>query len=166
MLPNRLSKVYVDTSVVVALADPEDDFHSASMNFIEGLQTRRISCVVGSPIMLETAKAAQLRGIKAALIVIQALDKYEIELVELDSRSLSGLVDSYITRLPAGERYRFDLLHYASAALLNCTHLASWDKKHFNQRVERKVNKANLLAGLTTLKVGDPIYIGRALGLG
>lgn len=166
MLPNRLPKVYVDTSVVVALADPKESFHSASVNFIKGLQRLRITHVIGSPIMLEIAKAAQLRGIKAALTLVHALDRYKIELVELDSRRLSGLVDSYITWLPAGARDRFDLLHYASATLLNCTHLASWDKKHFNQRIERKVNEANLLAGLTTLKVGDPPYIRRALGLG
>ena len=166
MLPNMLPKAYVDTSVVIAVANPEDDFHSASVNFIEGLQTRRIPCVIGSPVMLEIAKTAQRRGLKAALTVIQALESYKIELVELDSRSLSGLVDSYITRLPAGARYLFDLLHYASATLLNCTYLASWDKKHFNQHIQRKVNEANLLAGLTTLRVGDPLDIERALALG
>jgi len=47
---------------VVALADPNDDFHSASLSFIKGLQRQGISYVIGSPIMLEIAKTVQRRG--------------------------------------------------------------------------------------------------------
>ena len=161
-----VGKIYIDTLVVVALADPNDDFHSASLSFIKGLQRQGISYVIGSPIMLEIAKIVQRRGISAVFTLFRTLDIYEIELVELDPRRLLSLTDLYISQWPLGAKHRYDLLYYASATLLNCTHLASWDKKHFNQRVERRVNQANLLAALTTFKVDDPIHIGKALGFG
>ena len=57
-------------------------------------------------------------------------------------------------------------MHYASATLLNCSHLASWDKKHFNQSLGKKVNKVNSMLGLATLNVGSPLFIERSLKLG
>lgn len=59
-----------------------------------------------------------------------------------------------------------DLLHYASATQLGCSHLASWDVKHFNLGVEGRVNRVNSSRGLTTLKVGDPAMLRRYFGVG
>ncbi|MFQ6135459.1 MAG: hypothetical protein ACE5KU_06585, partial [Nitrososphaerales archaeon] len=125
-----------------------------------------IAFTIGPPVLLEVGKAAQRRGVESALRVLQAIDRHKIELVTLDSNRLLNLVNLYVAYRVAGTRYRLDLLHYASATLLNCSHLASWDKKHFNQRVEKRINKANSLSGLATLKVGDPIRIVRSLGFG
>lgn len=62
-----------------------------------------------------------------------------------------------------GRKRIFDLLHYASATLSGCTHLASWDRRHFNGRIERRINKVNASKGLTSLKVGDPFTVARHL---
>lgn len=161
-----MAKVYLDTSVMVALANPEDSFHGASLRFIRGLQEQGIASVVVPPILLEVTKATQRRGLKSALKIVQAIDRYRIELATLDLGQLLDLVDRYFAYKVAGTKYRIDLLHYASATLLDCGHLVSWDKKHFNQRVAERINRVNSLSGLITLRIGDPIHTARSLKLG
>ena len=78
---------------------------------------------------------------------------------------LWSLSSEYASLGVLGMKRMFDLLHYASATMLGCTHLASWDRRHFNDRIERKVNRVNASKGLTTLKVGDPFTVARLLGI-
>jgi predicted nucleic acid-binding protein len=156
----------MDTSVVIALANPDDSFHSESLRFADGLQRLGVDSAVGPPILLELGKAIQQRSVESALRVRQTLDKFAIELADVDSNRLLSLVNSYVVHRVAGIRHRLDLLHYASATLLSCSHLASWDKAHFNQQVQRRINRINSISSLTPSKVGDPMRIGRSLGLG
>ena len=119
--------------------------------------------MVGPPFLLEIGRPVQRRGLESALAVLETIDKYEIELADLDLTRLLSLVDEYVAHGVAGRRYRFDLLHYASATLLNCGHLASWDREHFSERVAKRINEVNSLSGLITLKVGSPTHIERSL---
>lgn len=100
------------------------------------------------------------------MTIIRAIDRYKIDLAELDSDRLLKLTDQYFAHRVAGTKYRIDLMHYASATLLNCSHLASWDKEHFNQHIEKKINKVNSAMRFTSLKVGDPVHIARSLKFG
>ena len=158
--------VYLDTSVMVALSDPEDEFHDGSVAFVRGLQARAISSSIGPPFTLEVAKAAEQRGTQAALRLVSAVEGYGVELTRTLGDRLWSLSDEYASRgVLREDRALVDLLHYASATPLGCIHLASWDKGHFNERVERRVNATNASRGLTTLKVGSPETIARHLGI-
>jgi predicted nucleic acid-binding protein len=160
----RLARVYVDTSVVVALSSPQDEFHDDSVRFVGALRDRAIPSSIGPPFILEMAKAVEQRGRQAALRLTLALEEYEVELTKALGERLWSLSEEYLSRGVLGENRILDLLHYASATLLGCTHLASWDKSHFIEGVEKRVNKANTSRGLTALKVGDPVAVGRYLG--
>lgn len=159
-------KLYLDTSVIIALANPGDNFHDMSLKFIREVKELEIDIAIGDAILLELGKAVQRKGIEAALTILRTIEHHKIELAILDPDRLLDLVDRYFSKKVFGTKYRFDLLHYASATLLNCSHLASWDKKHFNQNVEKKVNQVNSMLGLATLNVGDPTNITRSLKLG
>jgi hypothetical protein len=159
-------KVYLNTSVVIALASPEDRFSDFSLEFVRGLRALEVGVNIASPIFLELAKAVQLRGVESVLTVLQTVDRYGIELATPDPERLLNLVDRYVGLRIMGVRYQFDLLHYASATLLSCSHLASWDQDHFNQRIAKKVNKANSSLNLPTLILGDRASLRRSLGLG
>ncbi len=113
--------------------------------------------------MLEVAKATEQRGTQAALQLVVAIEEHKIELIRTLDDRLWTLSDEYSSLEVLRGNHTLDLLHYASATLLGCTHVASWDKKHFNDKVEKRVNAVNVSRGLTTLKVGDPITIGRRL---
>ncbi len=158
-------KVYLDTSVVIALANRQDEFNDQSVRFVEGLAEREIPSVIGSPLTLELEKAIERRGMEPALAILQTLDEYEIEFVAIDPEPLLQLARKYAAHHIA-EKYRIDLLHCASATLLSSTHIASWDSTHFNKRVERKVNRVNRDMGRTSLKVGNPKEMARLLAIG
>lgn len=159
-----MARVYIDTSVVVALSSPKDWFHDDSVRFVGALRDRAIPSSIGPPFVLEMAKAVEQRGTQAALRLILAVEEYEVELTEVLGDRLWNLSKEYASLGVLGENRTLDLLHYASATLLGCTHLASWDKSHFNERIEKRVNKANASKGLTALKVGDPVAVARYLG--
>lgn len=160
-----MARIYIDTSVVIAVTNPLDSFYGKSLKFLRGLQEVGVAYVTGPPILLEVGKAVQRRGVGSALEILRAMQTYDIEVAVLDSSQLLNLSDLYVAH-KVTRRYRFDLLHYAAATLLNCSHLASWDREHFNESTERRVNRVNSLTGLATLKVGDPIKLARSLGFG
>jgi predicted nucleic acid-binding protein len=165
-LHGQLTRVYVDTSVVVALADVEDEFHLDSTRFLHNLRNRGILTSIGPPFMLEVAKTAELRDSPAASRLVKTVDEYGIELTPALDDWLWNLLDEYLSRKVLGVGRLMDLMHYASATLLRCDYVASWDKEHFNERVAMKVNQVNSSAGLANLISGDPIAIARYLGLG
>ena len=160
-----MTRVYVDTSVVIALADSKDDFHYSSVRFVADLRNRQIVTSIGPPFVLEVAKASELRDSEAASRLVRTIEEYEIVLIQALGDWLWKLLDEYVSRRVLGPRRLIDLMHYASATLLKCTHLASWDTEHFNDTVAMRVNRVNSSAGLANLKVGDPITIARYLGL-
>ena len=161
-----MAKVYLDTSVAIAVANPEDDFHNRSLRFVGKVRELGVAIVIGPPLLLELAKAVRRRGVESALVVHKIIDEHEVELADIDSKHLLDLVDRYVAHRVTGRKYRLDLLHYASPTFLNCSHLVSWDREHFNERIAKRINKVNSLNGFVTLKVGDPDFIERSLGFG
>lgn len=161
-----MAKVYIDTSVVIALANPEDEFHASSVAFIVRLKNLGIPSLIGPAFLLEMAKAAELRGTQPVLHLFWTIEEHNVELIRSWDDELWSLLDGYISLRVMDTKRTLDLLHYASATLLGCTHLASWDRRHFNSAIEKRVNRVNSSRGLTTLKVGDPIAVARYLGIG
>ena len=56
----NLVKLYLDTSVIIALANPEDAFHDKSLKFIREVSKLNIPITVGDPIYSNSEK--QLSG--------------------------------------------------------------------------------------------------------
>jgi len=159
-----LVKVYLDTSVIIALANPQDDFHEDSLGFITEVKKLSIPVTIGDPLLLELGKAVERKGLEAALTILRTIELHKIKLATRETNRLLDLADRYVQKI--GAKHRFELLHYASASQLNCSHLASWDRGVFNQSVGKKINSVNSVLGLATLNVGDPLYIARSLGIG
>ena len=147
----------------MALSNPEDNFHNSSLAFVRDLQIHAISTSIGPPFLLEVGKAAEAKGAQAALRLVSTIEEYGIELTRTLDDQLWSLSSEYASLGVLGSKRIFDLLHYASATLSGCTHLASWDRRHFNDRIEQRVNRVNASKGLTSLKVGDPFTVVRHL---
>ena len=91
-------KLYLDTSVIIALANPEDAFHDKSLKFIREVSKLKIPITVGDPILLELGKTIKRKGIGAALTVLRTVERHKIELAMLDSSRLLSLVDKYLMK--------------------------------------------------------------------
>ena len=94
----NLVKLYLDTSVIIALANPEDAFHDKSLKFIREVSKLKIPITVGDPILLELGKTIKRKGIGAALTVLRTVERHKIELAMLDSSRLLSLVDKYLMK--------------------------------------------------------------------
>ena len=93
-----------------------------------------------------------------ALRIIDAIEKYGIELLDARSKTLFELVNEYLKEVSLNVG---DLLHYAGATLLHADYLASWNKDDFNPQFEKSVNKVNQRKSLKTIKVGTPTMMLR-----
>jgi predicted nucleic acid-binding protein len=152
-------KVYLDTSVIIALTDSLDIFHKQSVSFVNRLITYRIERLSGSPLIIEIGKLVETKETKRCLDMINAMEEFGIQLKSMDMKQVWKLSETYIQENVLTKRHRLDLLHYASASLLGCTHVASWDNKQFNYKISKKISSANVKHGLSSLLAGKPEYI-------
>jgi hypothetical protein len=120
-----------------------------------------IECMSGSPLIMELGKLVEARGTKRCLDIINSMEEFGIHLRSIDMKQAWKLSEIYLDEGVLTKRHRLDLLHYASASLLGCTHLASWDSRQFNDRISKKVSNANAKQGLSSLIAGKPEYIVR-----
>jgi predicted nucleic acid-binding protein len=154
-----MKRVYLELSALIALANPPDLFHNQTKNLLENIKHlgyEPISCEQAVGMDLAIGVARRPLRVSDALRVLEAIDTYEIKLLNVDSRTLLLLVNEYLkeTTLNMG-----DLLHYAGASLLNAEYLASWNTEDFNPRFEKPINKINKRKNLKTIKVGTPTII-------
>lgn len=154
-------RVYFDTSVIIALTDSLDVFHEQTMSFVNRLVMYRIDRLSGSPLIMEIGKLVESKETKRGLDIIDAMEEFGIQLKNIDMKQAWKLAEFYVVEDVLTRRHRLDLLHYASASLLGCTHVVSWDSKQFNDRISKKVNSVNAKHGLSSLIVGKPEYIMR-----
>lgn len=151
----------MDTSVIIALADPLDVFHEQSMSFVNRMVMYTVECMSGSPLIMELGKLVEAKGTKRCLDIINSMEEFGIHLKNIDMKQVWKLSEIYLNEGVLTKRHQLDLLHYASASLLGCTHLASWNSRQFNERISKKVNNANAKQGLSSLIAGKPEYIMR-----
>lgn len=152
-------RVYLELSVLIALANPLDLFHSQTrelLDVIKRLGFEAASCRQAVEMDLAIGVAKRPLRVTDALRILGAIDLYEIKLSSPPSKTLLSLVNEYFreTSLKIG-----DLLHYAGATLLNAEYLASWNTDDFNKRFEKSINKVNRKRNLKTIKVGTPTII-------
>ncbi len=156
----------MDTSVIISLADPSDVFHDQSVIFVDTLAKHRVECNTSSPLVVELGKLVEAKGTKRCLAVIHSMEESGIYLKNTDIKQVWKISQAYLEGGVLTKRHRLDLLHYAAASLLACTHLASWNSKQFNYKVAMKVSKVNAKQGLSNLIAGKPDYIMRQENLG
>ncbi len=152
-------KVYLDTSVIIALTDSLDIFHKQSVSFVNRLVTHRIERLSGSPLIIEIGKLVETKETKRCLDIINAMEEFGIQLKSMDMKQVWKLSETYVQENVLTKGHRLDLLHYASASLLGCTHVASWDNKQFNHKISKKISSVNVKHGLSSLLAGKPEYI-------
>jgi predicted nucleic acid-binding protein len=152
-------RVYLELSVLIALANSLDMFHSQTREFLDVIKRRGfepVSCRQAVEMDLAIGVAKRPLRVADALRILEAIEAYGIELLSPPSRAFLSLVNEYFkeTSLKIG-----DLLHYAGATLLNAEYLASWNTDDFNKRLEKSINKVNRRKNLKTIKVGTPTLI-------
>ncbi len=154
-------KIYIDTSVAISLADLLDIFHGQSVDFVNTLIKHEVECVVSAPLIVELGKIIEIKGMERCLDIINTIEDLGIDFKSVDMKEVWGLSQIYVDADVLTVRHRLDLFHYAAASLLHCTHLVSWNSKHFNDKIAMKINKVNSKQGLVSLIVGKPNYMMR-----
>jgi len=152
-------RVYLELSVLIALANPFDLFHNQTRKFLDEIKRlgfESISCRQAVEMDLAIGVAKRPLRVTDALRILEAINAYGIKLLGPHSRTLLLLVNEYLkeTSLKIG-----DLLHYAGATLLDAECLTSWNTDDFNPRFEKAINKVNKKKNLKTIKVGTPTII-------
>lgn len=126
----------------------------------------RIELNVSSPLVVELGKIVESRGTKRSLDIINSMEECGIYLKTIDMKQIWNLSQIYLDEHVLTKRHHLDLLHYAAASLLGCTHLASWNSKQFNSKIAAKASSVNARQGLSNLIAGKPDYIMRQEDLG
>ena len=158
-----MTRVYLELSTLIALANSSDLFHDETKKFldeIKRLDLEPISCKQAVEMDLAIGLAKRPLRVADALRMMEVIDTHGIKLLDTQSRTLLMLVKEYRkqARLNIG-----DLLHYAGATLLNTDYLASWNTDDFNPRLEKTINRVNRRKNLKTIKVGTPTIISEWL---
>ncbi len=161
----EILKVYIDTSVIISLADPLDIFHDQSITSVDNLIKHRIECNVSSPLAVELGRIVKVKGIKRCLDITDSLEEFKIDFRSTDMKEVWKLSQTYLDGQVLTVRHRLDLFHYAAASLLDSTHLASWNSRQFNDKIAMKVSRINSKQGLLSLIAGKPDYIVRRANL-
>lgn len=120
----------------------------------------------GSPLLVELGKMAEIRGTERCLDVINSMEEFSIHLTNIDLVRMLDLEKIYLEEGILTKRHHLDLLHYATASLLGCTYLASWNSRHFNDQISKKVSSVNMKHRLSSLIAGKPDCIMKREKLG
>jgi predicted nucleic acid-binding protein len=142
-------RIYVDTSVIGGVYDPE--FEPWSKGLLEDFRARRYAPVLSDVTAAEVAKAPeQVRAIHQELLRIGA------EALRVDEEALD-LLQAYERRQILGSRYRNDMLHIALATVGGVDVVVSWNFKHIVRLDKiRLFNAINLEFGYNSLVIYSP----------
>jgi len=154
-----LVRVYLELSVLIALANQFDLFHNQTKKFLDDVKRfgfELVSCKQAVEMDLAIGVAKRPLRVTDALKILEVIEVYDIKLISPHSKPLLLLVNEYLKETPLKIG---DLLHYAGATLLNVEYLASWNKDDFNPHYEKIINKINKKKNLKTIKVGTPNMI-------
>jgi len=154
-------KIYLDTSVVISLADSFDIFHNQSVDFIKKLTKHNIECHVSAPLIVELGKIVETKETERCLQILDAIENFGIYFNDIDMKDVWNLSQIYLDTNVLAVRHRLDLFQYSVASLLTCTHLEFVNKRKFNDKIAMKINKINTKQGLLSLIVGSPNSIIR-----
>ncbi len=145
----KLTRVYIDTSVIGGCCDPE--FEEWSNRLLDDCRVGTLYPVVSS------LTEAELMGAPIEVVQIyQELQHIGLTVIEVSSEALE-LADTYITRGILTPKYGNDALHIALATVENVDVLVSWNFRHV-VRVDqiRRFNAVNLELGYRSVDIRSP----------
>jgi len=146
-------RLYLDTSVLGALTDREDQRRVALtrgllQSIAQGDHEGVISNVVQEE--LEQAPTAIRRAILDEIGVIE----FELVVENVESR---GLFAEYLETRVVPARYRNDLRHVAVATVAGADALVSWNFRHLvNVKTRRAVHAVNVRLGYALIEIVSP----------
>lgn len=153
-------KIYLDTNVIIALILPEDYFHRDSKLFMEVTKQADHKIVVCRQALVfdfvlgASKKPTRLYDIPNYLKIIKT---HRVKIANVDHLELLELAAKYHEE--SIELKLGDLIHYAASTLLQSDIMVSWDERHFNEKVARKISEINRRLGLKDIKAATPIKI-------
>jgi len=149
MTNENIMRVYIDTSVVGGMFDPE--FERRTAPFWNAVGDGRI-CIIASDIL----EAELENSPKHVREFFHSLPKTQIEWVTATKDS-DGLAEQYITAGVVGKTSFDDCRHIALATLARADVLVSLNFKHIvNIRRIRGYNGVNMLHGYPTIEIRTP----------
>ncbi|MDW8041170.1 MAG: hypothetical protein RMJ03_07140, partial [Nitrososphaerota archaeon] len=94
-----MARVYLELSVLIALANPFDLFHNQTKEFLDAVKRlgfEVVSCRQAVEMDLAIGVAKRPLRVADALRILEAIDDYNIRLITLPSRTLLSLVNEYL----------------------------------------------------------------------
>jgi len=140
----KKSKIYLDTSVINFLfAEDAPEKKEATHDLFDNFIKTRVYETYVSDFVLQEIEQTTDQDKKTRLI--ETIDKYFIDLVELtDFTEINQLASAYLeSAIPKNKL--FDALHIACAVVNSIDYLVSWNYKHLaNVNREKKIISINL----------------------
>ena len=146
-------KLYLDTSILGALADPgPQDRLAATRRLFAGLSSGRWDGYVSTLVLEEVERAPKAARDKIG----RELRKGYLLVLEESLESLR-LADRYLSAGAIPERYEDDARHIALAAINDIAVIVSWNFRHMvNVARKRQINSVNLREGYPLLDLVSP----------
>ena len=145
------SRVYADTSVFGGAFDPE--FAVASRRFFDRVRRGELTLVIGN------AVEDELEGSPPE---VRELHEEMLEYAEVTEvpREAFGLQAAYIASGVVTERWGTDALHVATATVMDCAIIVSWNFRHIvNYRRIPLYNAVNTLEGYGEIAIYSPLEL-------
>jgi predicted nucleic acid-binding protein len=152
-------RVYIDTSVIGAMFDKEDQNRILStQKLLELLKERKKYHPFISNVLLEEIDQAPLllkKGLK------KVLDDMAFDII-LENNESVELVKVYMDEKILNEKYRDDLRHVALSVVNNIDFIVSWNCKHLsNIEKKRRFNSVNLKMGYRDIDIITPMEVSK-----
>jgi predicted nucleic acid-binding protein len=146
-------KLYLDTSILGALADPApEDRLAATRRLLVGLLSGRWEGYVSTLVLEEVERAPRAARDKIG----RELRKGYLLVLEESAESLR-LAKHYLSAGAIPERYEDDARHIALAAINDIAVIVSWNFRHMvNVARKRQINSVNLREGYPLLDLVSP----------
>jgi predicted nucleic acid-binding protein len=125
-------KIYLDSSVVLAIATPDEPFSAVSKDLISRSNRAGYSMVISLPFLVEFGKLLQSRGTRRAMEILEHIEESSIKIESVSMDYVWRLANRYLKAKVLPKKSMHDMLHYAAASILECKYIASWDTHHFN----------------------------------
>jgi len=145
----RVSRIYIDTSVIGGCFDPE--FAKWSNGLMKDFRLGHFKAIVSNLVTVELIKAPeQVRKKYAELI------ESGVEVIE-ENEKVERLVEVYSKRKILGDKFKNDLTHIALATVFDVDLVVSWNFKHIvNFDKIRQFNAVNKELGYKLIQILSP----------
>lgn len=148
-MPMKISRIYLDTSVIGGCHDKE--FQPWSIGLMKDFRLGNYKAVISDLTYQEISNAPET--VKQSLA---ELINYSPEILPITEEALE-LAELYLSRNILTPKYRDDGIHIALASLANVDVVVSWNFKHIVHFDKiRLFNAVNIEQGIKTISIHSP----------